>query len=41
MTNNAQHLLANGTNPNAKSFDDWTPVHVPAESGHRATLRVS
>ena len=35
-----QHLLAHGADPNAKSFDDWTPVHVTASHGHLATLRL-
>lgn len=40
MSNIAQHLLAHGADPNAKAFDDWTPVHVTAQSGHLATLRL-
>ena len=39
MTSIAQHLLAHGANPNATSFDDWTPVHVAAQCGQLATLR--
>ena len=40
MTSIAQHLLDHGADPNAKSFDDWTPVHVAAQNGHIATLRL-
>ena len=40
MARIAQHLLAHGADPNAKSFNDWTPVHVAAQSGHLATLRL-
>ena len=38
MINIAQHLVAHGGDPNAKSFDAWTPVHVAAQSGHISTL---
>ena len=40
MTSIAAYLLTHGANPNAKSFDDWTPVHVAAQSAHLATLAV-
>ena len=38
MTSIAAYLLTHGANPNAKSFDDWTPVHIAVQSGHLATL---
>ena len=40
MTSIAQHLLAHGADPNAKAFDDRTPVHMAAQRGHIATLRL-
>ena len=40
MTSIAQHLLTRGANPNARCFDDWTPVHVAAQYGQLATLRI-
>ena len=40
MTSIAQHLVAHGGDPNAKSYDDWTPVHVAAQSGHISILRL-
>ena len=40
MTSIAQHLLTHGADPNAKSYDNWTPVHVAAQYGQLATLRI-
>ena len=40
MTSIAQHILGQGADPNAQSFDDWTPVHVAAQCGQLATLRL-
>ena len=40
MTSIAQYLLAHGADPNAKSYDNWTPVHVVAQYGQLATLRI-
>ena len=36
----AQHLLTRGTDPNAKSLYDRTPVHVASQNGHTTTLRL-